>query len=229
MTSFVFLLDPTESCEQLLQVSKRLISYKDDVHEPTLVDVAFNLPPYVVPSYWNRYHLSAHDIKRQAQYIPAKLYWMSALWQGIDVIASAIKPSFASPQDILVLCKPLAILKIVGNPLSTISQLVKHNRHIPPPPTAVISHEKMQLLSTMIFHELKPFDLNPVCSLFSYLGTNYVAVNMNDDGILLKRVVPINVFNQSTKAKNTLATTPILLEVANTIYAVVEDCVLVNC
>jgi hypothetical protein len=237
MSQSTFILSPEERYDQLQQTSTRSITFNDDMHGPTIITLTLTLPPFVLPYFWKRYKLSKQDIKRYANYFPAQYYWLTALLFGIDVIASAIKPSFASAQEVSISCKPLALLKILKlcDHISPRSVLSTQTQHIPPPPFFIVSADTIQYLSSMIYHDLKPFVKNPVSKLFPLHGTLYLPIHAEQDGILLKRVVKESDFIASGKHTRGCATLPLWIEVVdaelpkNTIcFAVVEDCILLK-
>jgi hypothetical protein len=244
MTS-TFLIPPTEKYDSLQQISSRQIQYTNDINGPTKIDVCFTLPPYLLPSYWSKNNLSHSDVKRHAEFFPTRFFWLVALLFGIDVIASAIKPSCASAQDVLICCKPLALQKIIATTHTTFApnsniMTQTQTQHQPAPPICIVSNETMKYLSSMVYHELKPFEINVVGSLFTFQEEHndnkkrkrdenqYLAITMERDGILLKRCVKEEDYLLSGKQKKGYATRPIWIQVQSQIYALVEDCIMVK-
>ena len=230
----VFLQEPMEVLDGLQQVSTRQIHYPKDPHGPTIVSVQLTLLPYVLPTYWERHRLSLEDIKQtHADVIPPKFYWLAALLYGIDVIASSIRPSFRCMHEVLISQKPLAIEKMMKQKkvnFPTKSNLLSSSSHVPSPPQAHVTPEEMNLLSKMIYHDIKPFDVMDVPHLFPWQNGLFIATTLEQDGILIQRCVLYDNFIQSKKQQpHGYASRPLLIRVQGTLYAIVEECVLLSC
>ncbi len=235
MSTKVFIQEPTQFYDDLQQTSTRQITHINDIHGPTIFKITLTLPPYVFAHYWTKYKLSFEDIKMQAEHLPPKFYWLSALFYGIDCIQSCVRPSFASMNEVLISCKPLAIEKIIKHCKLNLPQktnLANNTHHKPEPPLGEITNDDMKYLSKFIFHDIKAFDIFKVPSLFTYKNKKYIAITLENDGILLKRCVTYDDYVLSCKQKeSTYSTKPLLLHVEseNKIFAIVEECVILSC
>ncbi len=228
-----FLVPPTLSYEGLKQTSTRSISYTNDEHYATILTVTTTLPPYVLPSYWKQYALSLEDILKQSDDISAKYYWLSALLYGIDASASSIKASFACMHQVLVSSKPTAIKKIIKVEMIKLSQTnnlaLNFTFHKPATPRFFLPKEDMIKISRLICTGLKPFEILPAKGLFSFKNFLYLPISLEEDSILLNRVVLKDTYDESGKEKS-LISHPLLIknEIDDKIYALVEDIVLVS-
>ncbi len=228
-----FLVQPTLFCDGLKQTSTRTIKYSGDEHYPTIVKITLTLPPYVLPSYWKQYNLSLKDILQQSDDVPAKYYWLSALLYGIDTSASSVKASFAFRDQVLISSKPIAIRKIIKTEMMKLPLInnlsCNLTSHKPATPKILLSKEDMSKISKLICTGIKPFDIFSTKGLFLWANKLYLPIALEEDSVLLNRVVLQSYYLESGKEKNYMSR-PLLIknESDNQIYALVEDIVLAS-
>ncbi len=225
----VFTKKPSLHNNFLKQTSCRQLS------KQSTISITVNLPPYVLPHYWAQYALSMSDIAKQSEHIPAKLYWIAALLYGIDVCASAVKPSYSCRDHVIIMNKSTAIKKIIKSQKITLSKtdkIVSSKIHIPQAPAINLSKEDMDALLSMETHQLKIGEVRGVSSLFTWKDLQFLPVGMDGSCIVLKRVVLASDFQKSGKQQSSgYATRPLLFHIHNkpeTIYALAEDIVFVG-
>lgn len=218
-----FIQGPTYNHHFLQQISTRILEYIEplqkvpkkykkepnqsitSIHGPTIVTMTTTLPPFVLPYYWKFCHLSFNDLLKQAENLPAKLYWISCLLHGIDVSPLVMKPS-SSLCDVIIPSKKIPIQKIVRSQemiLSDIDRCIHHSKHhVPCLPKIIVSREVMSHLSSLIYPNLHLNENNNdqhVPGIFTFNNLLFLPVSFLEDGILLKRVVPFLQYCQSGK------------------------------
>ncbi len=226
-----FIKKPKESCDFLKQTSTRIIN--ETKTGKTTITINVTLPPYVLPYYWKRYLMSFNDVVQQTERIPAKLYWMSALLYGVDVCASALKPSYSCLDNVIVINKITAIKKILKAQKITLSSLnvMQPNmslKHIPPPPTLCISMKDMKFIRSIKHEDCKAFDILDVSDVFKLNETKYIPIDTQGDCIIAKRLVLLSDFEKSGKQQaKGFATRPLIVRVKDSkeMFALVEDVV----
>ncbi len=228
-------IEPVFSFDGLKQTSTRTITYANDEHGPTCFSMETNLPPYVLPSYWSQYSLSEQDIFTQSEFIPAQFYWLAALLYGIDASASSIHPSLGCIDEVLLSSKPIAIkkmLKVSKIQLSKTGTRLENTAfttHKPPIPHVFLPSEEILQVSKLIFPGIKPFETAHVPGLFEWNHSLYLPIALEQDNMLLNRVVLETDYKQSGKQKsNGYASRPLLVESNQKTYALVEDVMLVS-
>jgi hypothetical protein len=157
-TKSKFVAGPILSHQSLCQSSSRVVHYGDNIHGPTTINVNAKLPPFVLPYYWLLAKLSFVDILKQAEDIPARFFWISALMYGIDIGGSSIRTSLSSYDQNIVAAKPTAIHKILKAQQITLSA---ENNLLTPDvlqtlPTLSISGNNFSILDFVTLQQHRP-------------------------------------------------------------------------
>ncbi len=213
-----------KSNDFLSQSSTRKLSNVNDPHGPIFIHIQTTLPPYVLPHYWKQFNLSKADVLLQAEFIPAKFYWVAALLSGIDVSASALRPSSSTIDQIGMNGKPSAIKKLAqhhrvkfNDSVSVISN--SHSvKHVPPLPRVRVHPSE--------FKDLQLKDSKK--RTFEYGPWTFVPIATEKDCILLNRVTPLINYEQSKRQRSGYASKPRQIMINNSPHALVEECVLVS-
>ncbi len=230
-TKHKFIEKPQFSCSDLKQTSKRTVEYSSDEHFPTCFHLTTLLPPYVLEKYWTRYALSEEDVLLQAVDIPPRMYWLAVLLYGMDASNSCVKASFANMDDVLISSKPIAIDKIIKSQnfrFSNTSKLDRHfTHHKPATPKISVSEEEMFNISKLICTTALPPEIVSVKGFFIFKDCLYLPISLEDNAILLNRVVLEDDFRMSGKQQGVLST-PFLVksQTDDKIYALCEEIVL---
>ncbi len=239
----VFIENPSFSHDFLQQRSKRRVSHSK--YGQTTITTVLTLPPHVQPHYWLKYKLSYSDILKQTEDIGAKFYWLSALVLGIDVCASAIKPSYSCRDYVIIMNKVTAIKKILKSQsllLSAIDKIVHFQPQIVTPRAPIVRFNLEQLQQTenvcrnkngeYVYYEPKPFSICVVKDVLRINDSIFLPIGFQDNHVLLKRAVLSEVFSLSGKQQASgYATRPFLFYIDHhpeTVFALAEDIIWVN-
>jgi hypothetical protein len=223
----------------LSQTSTRSISYTDDIHGPTKVRVRTHLPPFVLPSYWQEYRLSEKDVYKLADYLPARLLWLSCLVHGSDVQAGCLKPSFARVDEVLISYRLLAIRTLISSlQFSFLSKTPVLDttspaslEHIPPLPAQEIDESLISNITKLLHPRLRAFEICKIRGLFPWQSKLYLPRKLEDDAIYLQRATPFENYERSNKRqKYGCATIPFVVQTPDDskLYALCEDGLLLS-
>jgi hypothetical protein len=229
------------SNDGLTQTSVRKIYFAHDMHKPTIVRVRTQLPPFVLPTYWNEYKLSQDDVVNKDKLfkkIPAQLLWLACLVHGIDVSAQCIKPSFAHTDEVLI-SRGTDALKLL---ISKTNHRFNNKRnvldmestasleHIPPLPTCEVHESEIPRIANLLTHNLQAFEVCPVDGFYTLHGKQYLPVKLEGDAIFLQRATRYDNYLQSNKRQRFgYASVPVIAQTPNgELYALCEDGVLVT-
>lgn len=228
MKKNVFLLVPELRHDGLSQYSVRARSIAGDPSGKSVITASFTLPPQVLPTYWLANELSEKDVLTIGESLPANLFWLTTLFLGIDASASAIKPSYASAEDILISSKAIGLRKLLKNlkfsktnKLDTTS--LASQGHVPPLPKHIISQEFYNRLREAINPGLRPFIENEVPNVFEWANKLWIPLRLEDQAISVQRCVPLETFITSGKYTGSLATKPFVVRYNDILYALIED------
>lgn len=192
--------------DDLTQTAKQTNVHENDVNGPTHIEMVFRLPVFVLPLYWARHQLSYDDMTGVTSYLPATMFWMAAMLRGINASASCIKPSFANAHSVLVSSKAIAIKKLIkasnfvfsnSNKLDTAYISIDH---VPPLPKHGIAEKDLVALKKCIYPHItidSPANVECLYPMFSCL---WLPLSVEDDGVLLKRVVDYDSYKASGRS-----------------------------
>lgn len=195
----------------------------------------FTLPPYAFHTYWAFHNLSYVDVVDILKVYPAQYIWMSALLYGIDIQASAIKPSFSGRFDILVSSKSIALKKIIYIakhmfPTLGMSKLNNvYSTQIPPIPTHIISSTDLTVLKTKFIPHTCIFDVKDISGFYTWNSSQWFPVGIEKDLILCKRVHKqadfIRVRNPTT-SNLPLCATPLQVRYQNELFVLLDEAII---
>lgn len=249
-----FIQSPTYTCDFLRQSSIRELKVPADEHGPIVIHVTTTLPPYVLPYYWTLFGLRANDILHQLEHIPARLCWVSALFHGIDVSGSSLRPSLSSFDQVTLCGKPTALKKIAktrkfpwkpdnSGPSAALSSAALSSnecKNLPPVPIVKFTPEQYSRAMDLLYASECQNKLHGTIEANDFLMWKEIpflpvclAENLAEEKskILLKRVVTHDNYKDSGKQKaHGLATQPVLVRKreGKQLYAMVEDAFLAH-
>ena len=222
---------PVELYSGLLQRSERSVQFEMDSHASTHTTVTLRLPLCLLPSYWQYHSLSYTDLIKIIEFCPAQYTWLLALLYGINTSSSAIKPSFATINDILVSSKLNAITKIIKTlnfqfGLRDILDISSASiDHIPPLPCHSLPSTSQ--LANWLIPILSPFEMSTVEYIVYYRDKFWLPRSYEGFYLLCTRIVPNDDFLASGRYSGYgLACRPIRILYHNIIYALVEENIL---
>jgi hypothetical protein len=196
------------------------------------------LPPFVLPSYWNEMGLSEKDVYKLAESLPARLFWISCLVHGEDVQAGCLKPSYAQIAECSISYKTQAIRTLITSQkvkfrtvvpvLDTASQASID--HVPPLPTKEVDASQIAAITRLLQPRLSAFYQNQVRGLYEFQGHLYLPVKIEGEAIWLQRVTLYENYERaSKKQKFGCATLPCIVQTPDkSTYALCEDGVLLS-
>jgi hypothetical protein len=161
------------------------------------------LPTCILPGYWQRHALSRKDIDTIVSYIPTRLLWMSAVLSGASCPWYSLRSSSASPMEVTLSGKAVAVDLILGAARvapSLVHKLdvdsVESFEHVPPLPRYRIPEAEVAYISRGISSQLVPRVLlgaaEPVGSIpliYPHLGQSWVPIGIEGASICCNAVV----------------------------------------
>jgi len=213
----------------LTQSVRRSRSVKNDIHGPSTISIQLHLPCFALPTYWTRYNLSQEDVLNISDHISASVYWLMAMLLGIDVSASAVRPSFASPDTVLVSSKAIAYRKIEKilnysfHPHPTLEMGLASIDHVPALPRIIVDKAQLDMLQGMLYPNLTAFETNRISTCFHHNGMQWVARACEGDAIFAQRLIPLEVFNLSGKYNGSHSSRPLLLALDGATHVLAEE------
>jgi hypothetical protein len=224
----------------LSQTSTRVMTFDNDIHGPTCMKVTTCLPPFVLPAYWMQYGLSSVDIDNLATPIPAQYYWLSVLVHGVDIVATCLKPSLATAEEIIFTHRKDAIKLLIEhqdvafkNKHSTLDMTSSDSMsHVPPLPLQEIDSSTVPAIESLLAPKLRAFQFNQVKGLYHLPSTKqrYLPVRVEGNSFFLQRATPYENYERSQKRqKYGCATIPLLVQTPDKhLFALCEDGLLVS-
>lgn len=185
---------PHINSENLLQYSKKIRTFSEDLHGPTTTICNLRLPITLLCTYWKRHDLSIADAYQCINYVPAQFIWMLALLYGQDLSPSSLKPSFANETDVLVSSKAIAVKKIIRIITHKFSHIDKifadpSSQHIPAIPTHYISRALYDVAASALSPVLDIHTTNVVHGFISYVGVLWLPRLFEGASISCTRVI----------------------------------------
>jgi hypothetical protein len=99
--------------DDIISKSFITISYLNDVHFKTEINIIVRLPAILKQKYWKFHDLSKKDIENIVNFVDSKTAWLACMLEGIEVAAGSIKTSHDCAEGLLVSGKSTALKKLI--------------------------------------------------------------------------------------------------------------------
>lgn len=198
----------TEHHASLTQTSTFALTLSRESHE-TILQVDASIPCQLLVSYWQRYSLTPSCVDSIINSVPARACWAYVVLLGKEVSSSAIKPSFATPTDILVSGRAQALRRIVRatadhlRKLSTkqtalpVASCTETMPDVPFAPLVYVSPKLVALALTQITPTLDLFGVTRVMTLYTIDGCMWLPRTTCGSGVRCTKVVTKEVADQA--------------------------------